>query len=75
MPTHRALRLPVPPRMQAYRWNVKRKWRQSNKYNAIGGEEDEEEYQREMEEAYLDELEQQVSGREGGALSLQFGER
>ena len=37
------------------RWNVRRKWKQSVDYDAIGDED------LELDEAYLDELEQQVS--------------
>ena len=37
---------------KAYRWNVKRKWRNSSKYDAM----DDEEY----DEAYFDELDQPV---------------
>ena len=43
--------------MALSRWNVRRKWKQSVNYDAMasGGED------LELDEAYLDELEQQVS--------------
>ena len=40
---------------KAYRWNVKRKWKQSvANFEGLGSDDEE------LDEAYLDELEQQV---------------
>lgn len=41
---------------KAYRWNVRRKWKKSVNYDAAKAGEDVE-----LDEAYLDELEQQVN--------------
>ena len=38
---------------KAYRWNVKRKWRQAVNFEGLGSDE-------QLDEAYMDELEQQV---------------
>ena len=38
---------------KAYRWNVKRKWKQTVNFEGLGSDE-------QLDEAYMDELEQQV---------------